>query len=101
MSELEKLQNQRDELVRQIDDLDARILVLKQQRKDELLAELKALGLDNPQGGASRKGRPRGFALSEEHKAKLREGRERARRAKQEDSSEQPQGVASPAVVAT
>lgn len=46
MTDLEKLQAQRKELEAKIEEIDTQILELKRERQQELLAELKALGLD-------------------------------------------------------
>lgn len=85
-SELSQLQEKRDKLQTQLEELDGEILELKNKRKAELLAELKELGLDMPRVTAAssasdgkRKGRPKGFKMSDSQKEALREGRARAR----------------------
>jgi hypothetical protein len=85
-TELSQLQEKRDKLQAQVEELDEQILQLKTKRKDELLAELRELGLDTlvPGSGASgtRKGRPKGYKMSEEQKQALKDGRARAKNAR-------------------
>jgi hypothetical protein len=84
-SELAQLQDKREKLQAQLNELDDEILAMKNKRKEELMAELKELGLDLPRlspssnGDGKRKGRPKGFKMSEEHKQALRDGRAKAR----------------------
>ena len=53
-SELSQLQEKRENLQNQLEEIDSQILELKNKRKAELLAELKELGLDVvPKGTAS------------------------------------------------
>jgi hypothetical protein len=97
-SELTQLQDKREEVQRQLDKLEADILELKNRRKEELLAELKELGLDMPRvsaasssgDGGKRKGRPKGFKMSDEQKKAMAEGRRKAREAKAGNKTEQP-----------
>jgi hypothetical protein len=85
-SELAQLQDKRENVKRELDKLDADILALKNKRKDELLAELQALGLDVPKmtatstgDGGKKKGRPKGFTMSEDQKKAMKEGRQKAK----------------------
>lgn len=85
-SELSQLQDKREDVQRQLDKLDADILELKNKRKEELLAELKELGLDVPRvsaasssGDGKRKGRPKGFKMSQEQKDAMKAGRQKAK----------------------
>src|SRR5688572_7543631 len=73
-SELAQLQEKREKLQAQLEELDGEILELKRKRKEELMAELKELGLDVPRvttvaasgEGGKKKGRPKGSKLSPE-----------------------------------
>jgi hypothetical protein len=96
-SELAQLQEKRDRLQADLHELDSQILALKTRRKDELLAELEALGLDvvpnaktksASTGDGKRRGRREGFKMSEQQKQKMREGREKARAARESKIAE-------------
>jgi SMC interacting uncharacterized protein involved in chromosome segregation len=83
-SELTQLQEKRDKLAAQLQEIDAQILEHKNKRKEELLAELHDLGLDVPTLSTwSRKGRPKGFKMSEEQKQTMRDGRAKAKAARE------------------
>lgn len=87
MTELDQLEEKRRKLQSQLDEVESQVLALKTRRREELLEELRALGLDEvPEvggnGAGGRKGRPRGFKMSDEHKQRMKEGRQRARDAK-------------------
>jgi hypothetical protein len=89
-SELAQLQDKREDLQRELDKIDGQILELKNKRKDELLAELRELGLDVPRVKAKtqstdgkRRGRPEGFKMSDAQKQAMREGRQKAKAARQ------------------
>lgn len=90
-SELAQLQEKRDKVQADLDDLDRQLLELKKRRKEELLAELDALGLDvTPRSTSSepsgkKKGRPKGVPMSETHKQALRDGRAKARARREAD----------------
>jgi DNA repair exonuclease SbcCD ATPase subunit len=47
-SELDQLQERRDTLMAQVDEIDSEILAYKKKRQGELLAELEGLGLNMP-----------------------------------------------------
>jgi hypothetical protein len=96
-SELAQLQEKRDRLQDTLHELDSQILALKTKRKDELLAELEALGLDgvpvsrvkaSTGEGGRKKGRPRGFTMSEAQKQAMREGRQKAKAARRAGNSD-------------
>jgi hypothetical protein len=96
-SELAQLQEKRDRLQADLHELDSQILALKTKRKDELLAELEALGLDvvpaaKARAASSRdgkrRGRPEGFKMSEQQKEKMREGRQKAKAARDRQNAE-------------
>lgn len=85
-SELAQLQDKREQLQGELDKIDADILTLKNKRKEELLAELKELGLDVPRvaaasssGNGKRKGRPKGFKMSDAQKQAMKDGRAKAK----------------------
>jgi hypothetical protein len=66
-------------------------LELKRKRKEELMAELKELGLDVPRvsttassgEGAKKKGRPKGSKLSPEIIQRMKDGRAKAKAARE------------------
>ena len=83
-SELSQLQEKRDKLAAQLQEVDTQILEHKNKRKEELLAELHDLGLDVPTVSTwSRKGRPKGFKMSEDQKQAMRDGRAKAKAARE------------------
>ena len=97
-SELAQLQEKRDKMQADLHELDSQILVLKTKRKGELLAELEALGLDvvpaakakaaSTGDGGKKKGRRKGFTMSEEQKKAMRDGRAKAKAAREGKTAE-------------
>jgi hypothetical protein len=97
-TELAQLQEKREKLAAQLEELDGQILELKKKRHEELMAELHALGLDipktaartksGPSGNGKRRGRPEGFKMTDEQKQKMKEGRDRARAAKEDKTAD-------------
>lgn len=95
-TELAQLQDKREKLQAQLEEFDDQILELKNRRKEELLAELKSLGLDvvpatkakASTNDGKRKGRPSGFKMSEAQKKAMREGREKAKAAREGKAAE-------------
>jgi hypothetical protein len=92
MSELDQLEDRRRTLAGELEQVEAKILEVKKRRRDELLAELEGLGLDIPaarvrtatsaSGEGKRRGRPKGYMMSEAHKQAMREGRAKAKAAR-------------------
>jgi len=52
-SELAQLQDKRENLIAQLDEIDSQIMALKKKRQAELMAELEQLGLGVPAAKAS------------------------------------------------
>jgi hypothetical protein len=90
MSELDQLEEKRRTLAKQLEEVEGQMLELKKKRREELLAELQALGLDElprvktkaAADGSKHRGRPKGYTMSEEHKQAMREGRAKAKAAR-------------------
>ena len=92
-SEIDQLKDKRDKLASDLEDLDAQILDLKKKRYAELQAEMESLGMHSVPSPATlgkKKGRQRGFKMSDDHKAKLAAGRAKAKAARTGEEAKLP-----------